>query len=308
MLARSTKYALAVAIGYGLLAAAWIVLSSRWAAGTSSSVEDLQRIETVKGIWFVAITTAAVFAGGRLAMRRIDRDASELVRRERALVATQGKVFAGVMAASVAHDANNVLTAVLADLEGVATEPEQDRHVHLAQLRASVDRLVGLNRRLLLAARSGVPHEDQPTDLVRVVRECVASVRAHRSVLGRRLSCDGDPALPITTQPLLVHQIVANLVLNAAEATTAGGRVEVVTRRDGDAAVIEVHDDGPGIAESRHKGLFTSLATTKELGTGLGLFSARACAQALGGDVDVGRSHLGGAVLRVRLPLGGSRA
>jgi two-component system NtrC family sensor kinase len=295
MPARSTIYALALAANYGLLATAYILLSSGWAAGTSASVEDLRRIETLKGVGFVALTTLAAFLGARLAIRRIDRDAVELHRREQALVATQGPVFAGVMAASVAHDANNVLTAVLADLDAVATEPEPERHAHLAQLRASVDRLVALNRRLLLVAR-GSPKEAQPSDLAVVVRECVASLRAHTSLIGRRIACGGDASVPLVTQPLLVHQVVGNLLLNAGEATRSGGRIEVIT---------VAHDDGPGIPDDRVDTLFSSLTTTKARGAGLGLFSARACARALGGDLDVARSHLGGALLRLSLPLRG---
>jgi two-component system NtrC family sensor kinase len=307
MPARSTTYALVLAASYGLLAAAYIVVSSAWAADSSASVDDLRRIETLKGVVFVAVTTLGVFLGGRLAMRRIDRANDERLRHERALVAAQGRVFAGVMAATVAHDANNVLTAVLADLDAVATEPEPQREVHVAQLRASVDRLVALNRRLLLAARGG-PNDAQPADLVRVVRECVASLRAHASLIGRHLDCDGDATLPLVTQPLLVHQLVGNLLLNAGEATRPGGRVRVATlARDG-LAVVEVHDDGPGIPADRVDTLFTSLVTTKERGAGLGLFSARACALALGGELEVGRSPLGGALLRLRLPLRGGAA
>jgi signal transduction histidine kinase len=73
--------------------------------------------------------------------------------------------------------------------------------------------------------------------------------------------------------------------------------------RDATHARIAVHDNGPGVAVERRAGLFDALVTTKPNGTGLGLFSVKACATALGGRVDVGDSPLGGAVFSIVLPV-----
>lgn len=94
MLARSTGYAVAVA--YGLVATIHIVVASSTAADHPASVEEMRRIETLKGILYVAVTTVAVFVGAWLALRRMERDAGALLlRRERALIASQGRRFAG---------------------------------------------------------------------------------------------------------------------------------------------------------------------------------------------------------------------
>lgn len=302
MIARSTSYSIGVALAYGVLATAYILVSSSIAADHSASIEELRRIETIKGVVYVAVTTLGVFLCGLFAMRRMDRDAAELVRRERAIVASEGKVFAGVMAASVAHDANNVLVAVLADLENLASASHLDKAEHVTQLRHSVVRLVSLNRRLMSAARDGVPRDRHAVDLARTVRDSVAMVRSHNSLRHCRIICRGDAQVPIETQPLLIHQMVSNLVLNAGEAANGRGTIEVTTAEQGDEVLIEVHDDGPGVAKERRATLFDNLATTKATGTGLGLFSVRACAQGLGGSVEVGESPLGGALFRVRLP------
>jgi two-component system CitB family sensor kinase len=81
----------------------------------------------------------------------------------------------------------------------------------------------------------------------------------------------------------------------------------VRVRTEAGRAVIEVHDNGPGVPVERRADLFTSLATTKPDGNGLGLFSVKACANGLGGQVEVGDSPLGGALFRIRLPLATSR-
>jgi two-component system C4-dicarboxylate transport sensor histidine kinase DctB len=306
MIARSLVYSLALAATYGVVAAAYIAVSSSLAADHSASVEELRRIETLKGELYVAITTVAVFVGGWLAMRRMERDAEELLRRERALVASQGRVFAGVMAASIAHDANNVLTAVLADLDGLAAvlpPTAAQATAPLAQLRASVGRLVALNRRLLTAHKPSASHEVAEVDLARVMRDCAASVRSHKSLFGCRVVCRGAETLPCRTQPLLIHQIVTNLLINAGEATAGRGSLEIRLVEGRGEVSIEVHDDGKGVPTGRRDGLFESLHSTKRDGSGLGLFSVRACAQALGGRVEVADSPLGGACFRVCLPL-----
>ncbi|MBZ0154355.1 MAG: HAMP domain-containing histidine kinase [Planctomycetes bacterium] len=302
MIAKSTQYATAVALAYGLVATIYIVVSSRLAAEHAASVEEMQRIETIKGIVYVLVTMLAVFVACGFALRRMAHDAHELLRRERVLVQSHGKVFAGVMAASVAHDANNVLTAVLGDLEMLAGGAEDDRELHLGQLRHSIGRLVALNRRLSGAARQGGPKERQLGDLARLVRDSIATVRAHRSLFGCSVVLRGEPSIPFETQPLLVHQVVTNLVLNAGEAAGNHGQVEVVARQDGEHVVIEVHDNGPGVPVERRAHLFDSLVSTKPDGSGLGLFSVRACVQGLGGEVAVGDSPLGGACFTVRLP------
>lgn len=302
-MARSTLYAVALSFTYCALASAYILVSSGVAADRSASIEELRRLEVQKGLAYVGITTLLAFLGARTALRRMAQDGEELLRRERALVASQGKVFAGAMAASVAHDANNVLFAILGDLEAMSQAEGSDRELHLTQLHHSVNRLVALNRRLLAAARPEANRQQPSGDLALIVRDSIASVRAHKSLRGCRIVCKGLESLPMAVEPLLVHQIVSNLVLNAGEATEGRGTIEVVLGSGNGRASIEVHDDGPGVPAERRATLFESLHTTKPEGAGLGLFSARACAQGMQGSIEVLESPLGGALFRVRLPL-----
>ena len=303
MAPKSLIYAASLALAYGGLATGYILVSSTIAADHSASVDELRRIETLKGVLYVAVTTLAVFAGGLLAMRRMERDAEELLRRERALLASQGRIFAGVMAASIAHDANNLLTAVLGDLDLLRTTAAARDHAALDQLQASIDRLVVLNRRLVSANRQEAPSEGRTTDLARVVRDGVAMIRSHKHLGQCRIVCRGETNVPCSTQPLLVHQIVGNLVLTAAEASGGKGTIEVVVTSDGRTAGIEVHDAGPGVPKERRHHLFDTLHSTKPHGSGLGLFSTRACVHSLGGSVAVGDSPLGGACFTVSIPL-----
>lgn len=286
-------------VGYVLLAGAWILVSSRFAADSSASVEELRRFETIKGVGYVLVTAAGLFFAARFALRRIELRGQEIVRRERMLLANERRVFAGLIASSVAHDANNVLTLVLGDLDELedAAPPET-----LARLHASLGKLVQLNKRLVHAARQTTSTALAPLDLAAAVREAVGLVRVHPAVRGANVAIAAAEPVSVVASPLLVAQIVTNLVVNAGEATQGRGTIDVIVRREGDGAVIEVDDDGPGIPPERREGIFDALTTTKAEGNGMGLFSVKASVAALGGGVTVRESPRGGACFRVTLP------
>lgn len=298
---RSTRYAAVLAFGYTLLAAVYIVVSSDVAARLSVDIEQLERIETLKGILFVAVTAIAVFAGARYAFARLERAHAHIRARDHALLENERRVFTGLIAGSIAHDANNVLVAVIADLEELRrsrgpADPTMQR------LQLSVERLIALNRRLLTTARRGAAMHAEDVELVNNIEETLAVARSHENV--RRCTVSFAPPAPVElhTHALLVQQIVANLVVNAGEATGGTGHVEVRLSHSPAGATIEVHDDGPGVPADRREGIFEALRTTKQGGSGLGLFSVKSCVSALGGTVEVDDSPLGGACFRVRLP------
>lgn len=283
------------------MAGVYIILSGYLAAGASRSVEELRRIEAIKGTLYVAVTATLIFGGARWTMRRMERDALELRRREQALVVNEGRVFAGLTAAAIAHDANNVLTVALADID--LMEEDGRGGEDLARLRHSVGRLVALNQRLLDSAQAYATRENAPLDVRDAGRDVVAGLRSHIDLRRCRVTCEGEAGVVVTASPVLMQQMVGNLVLNAAQAAGDRGVIEVRVAAAAGHAVIEVHDNGPGVPPERRAGLFTALTTTKRDGNGLGLFSVKACAAGLGGRVVIGDSPLGGALFRVELPL-----
>ncbi|MCA8965620.1 MAG: HAMP domain-containing histidine kinase [Planctomycetes bacterium] len=299
---KSARYALTMALAYGLVSSLYIVYSGRIAAELAGSVEDLRRIEEYKGIGFVVVTTLLVFVAGLFAMRRILHDADELARRERAIVANQGKIFAGMMAAAVAHDANNTLTTVLGELSSLGDGGGAFDRSTIDRVHEAIDHLVGLNRRLVAAALRNDDSVPEFVDIGQTVREAVRSLRRHESARGCEIKVTCSTTGQIETRPILVHQIVSNLVLNAAEAAGRGGKVVITVGEHDDFVQIDVEDSGPDIQRERWPTLFESLTTTKKDGNGLGLFSVRSCTEGLGGSVGVGDSALGGAMLRVRIP------
>jgi signal transduction histidine kinase len=117
-----------------------------------------------------------------------------------------------------------------------------------------------------------------------------------------------DGPMTLLAHEILLSQIVGNLVVNAAQASRDRGTIWVHVGAQGDEAVVEVHDAGPGIPEAKRATVFEALESTKADGNGMGLFSVKACTLGLGGRVEVAGSPRGGACFRVWLPVAPARA
>ena len=112
-----------------------------------------------------------------------------------------------------------------------------------------------------------------------------------------------EPALPqLKVDADQIHGAFFNLVRNAVEAMPNGGTLSVEVSTDGDQLVVVVADDGPGISPQVRSHLFEPLHSTKPMGIGLGLVTARTFIEAHGGRIN----HVqitSGACFEIRLPL-----
>jgi nitrogen-specific signal transduction histidine kinase/ActR/RegA family two-component response regulator len=238
---------------------------------------------------------------------------------------TQKLESVGVLAAGVAHDFNNILTAILGNvslvrrrlIDGV-TGPELDRALEAAE-RAS-HRAADLVKQLLNYAGKG-RREMQPVDICQVMKDSLAIVRASvsRKIVIRQDVPENCPAIQADAPQL--QQLMLNLVLNAAEAIgEATGEVSVRVRvrdvPDSELAdryagfsltnrrytEIEVRDTGSGMDERTLKQIFDPFFTTKFLGRGLGLAAALGIVRSHGGGIAV-QSALGkGTTFTVLVP------
>jgi len=301
---RPHRTAALLAFIYVASSAVYIVVSSHVAAVTSRSVEQLEQLERVKGILFVVCTGALLYVVALLLLVRVKRQQDLLIAQRDVLVASEHRALAGLFAASVAHDINNVLMVARGSAELLA-EPlagmETKKNAADAMQRAFVD-LAALSQRLMTLGLERLPGATSDRDLVAVVERSVQLARRHERVRRCAVTTNVGAAVMIPMDEVLIDRMLLNLILNAADATRGAGRIEVRLASDAEAAYIEVHDNGPGIPDDAKDAIFEAFYTSKPNGLGLGLVSVNVCADAHHGSVEVFRSDLGGAAFRVRLP------
>lgn len=302
---RPSRVALGATGAYVAIAAlfAWLTHGAP-APGTHHLVGDAA-FDLLGHTGFWVGTGLVFFATVFFLVRHTNRAARRLLRRRDELIELERRAVAGVLASSVAHDANNLLMVIFAELEELAAQRDLPAEVRerVGRLRHAASELTALYQRLRDVTRRASPEPFQSLDLHRLVEAAVALSRYHPSVRSCTVRVSSEASVSLRIEPTLFRQMLVNLVVNAGQAAGPGGLVEIRVRRDADEAVVEVHDSGSGVAPGVAAALFEPFVSTKAEGTGLGLLSVKAFADVHRGRLAVRRSDLGGAWFEVRLPV-----
>jgi len=265
--------------------------------------------------WASGVMIALKENGDLRGFAKVVRDFTERRRLDEAVRQTQKLESFGVLAAGVAHDFNNVLTAIFGNisllrrrLDRNGKDEQSDKLLTGAERAAN--RAADLVRQLLNYAGKG-RRELQPVDICQVVHDALAIVQASvsRKITLRSDVPDACPRIPADVGQL--QQLVLNLVLNAVQAMPSGGSLKIVTKpesvRESGAVthvLVEIKDSGPGLSEEQQKNAFRSLLqTTKKQGTGLGLAIVGKIIEAHHGDISIASGPGKGAVFRVLIPI-----
>ncbi len=220
----------------------------------------------------------------------------------------------GQTISGVAHELNNPLATILTWAERLSQRPSLDEKTKrgLETILSESERAAKIVRNLLTFARKRQSTRSM-VDLNHVVRETLA-LRSYEQRITNITVVDALAAgLPqVFADGYQIQQVLLNLVINAEQAMlTANGRGTLVVRSRHDmereAIVLEIDDDGPGIAEELQPKIFDPFFTTKEVGkgTGLGLTVAYAIVQEHGGRIRLASNAGGGASFCVELPVSG---
>ena len=221
----------------------------------------------------------------------------EMMRLDR--LASLGKLSAGI-----AHEVRNPLTGIsllLDDLHDQAATGSDDKHMikkALAEI-GRVERLINS----LLNYSSPARAEFRESDLNRVVHDTVLLMRRPCEQREVFLSLEENPVPGFKIDPEKIKQAVLNIIRNAQEALVGGGRITVATCVRGGWAVIEIGDDGPGIAAGDLPLIFEPFFTRKGAGTGLGLSITQRIIEEHRGRIRVESSPGEGTLFTIELPL-----
>ncbi len=255
-----------------------------------------------RGDYEVRINTRSKDEVGRLAaaFNSMARDLQEVETLRRELVA------------NVSHELKTPVSALKAHLENILDGIEEPNPASLAVMLDQCDRLGSLVEQLLDLSRLEAgdirlePERVAPADIARAVAAEVCTLRA-RSDLDIVLEI--DPQLTLDADPRLLHQVLFNLVDNAARFTPDGGRIDITAAtRDGHCE-LTVADRGPGIPDEDLTRVFERFYRVDRArsrgdgGTGIGLAIVRSIVEAHGGTIVAEHRDGGGALFRMQLPV-----
>ncbi len=273
-----------------------------------------------KGLAHVLVTKKALGRGadGEPILVGVIRDVTtlakavdDLKRSQEQLRHAQKLEAIGRLAGGVAHDFNNVLTAIVGCAELLL---ESLPPGHPCREEADDIRLAGEKAETLVGQLLAFSRREQSAPRLIDLREVFGGMR---KMLSRLLPADielefviPDRLGAVRADPGLAEQILLNLAVNAGDALPDGGRITVSLRDapegggglSGPCVLLEVRDDGIGMDESVRARVFDPFFTTKEDGTGLGLATVRDAATRSGGAVSVESAPGRGAAFRVFWP------
>jgi signal transduction histidine kinase len=230
----------------------------------------------------------------------------ENLRLERELAERERLAALGRMAATVAHEIKNPLSAiksiaqVMREDENLRNEYERD----LGLIVGETDRLSQSVTQLLSFARTESP-AGQPLRVAEMVRSVVDLFRAHAKEQGIMLECNVTVDVELTGKSVsALRDALSNLLLNALQATPHGGKIQLRAAASEGDIVISVQDSGAGVPVELRERIWEPFFTTRQRGTGLGLAIVRKRVQEVGGSaaLDVGKNGRG-ALFVLRVPL-----
>ena len=294
---------------------------------TDGSVTDyllrLRRADQ-SAVW-VELTAAAdtPAADGSLRIEALVRDVNERKKLDdetrdiyHQLLQAEKMAALGQTISGVAHELNNPLATILSWAERLSQRSNLDDAVRrgLETILGESERAARIVRNLLTFARKRQTTRAM-VDMNRVARETLA-LRAYEQRVSNITVIDALAAgLPqVFADSYQVQQVLLNLIINAEQAMlSANGRGTLVVRTwhdaDQESVVLEINDDGPGIADDLQAKIFDPFFTTKDVGqgTGLGLTVAYAIVQEHGGRIRLESRPGAGASFYVEMPVTGGQ-
>jgi len=229
----------------------------------------------------------------------------ENLRLERELAERERLAALGRMAATVAHEIKNPLSAiksiaqVMREDESLRNEYERD----LGLIVGETDRLSQSVTQLLSFARKESP-AGQPLSVDELLRSVVDLFRASAREQGIALDCHVTIDAELAGRSVsALRDALSNLLLNALQATPQGGKVELTAASSESELLISVQDSGSGVPADLRERIWEPFFTTRQRGTGLGLAIVRKRVQEVGGTATLVSGNGGGALFQLRVRL-----
>jgi two-component system NtrC family sensor kinase len=263
----------------------------------------------------LAIVTMAVVLSRRIVKRIAEAD-QEKNKMDEQIVETGKLASIGELAAGIAHEINNPVAIMVEEAGWIGDLLEEEEFKEspnleefkraLSQIRTQGKRCKDITYKLLSFARKTDPRE-QDVQLNDLLEDLVALSAQRAKYANITIKTDFQETLPtVMVSQSEMQQVFLNLINNSIDAMEKrGGEIVVRTRQEGDQLVVEVTDNGPGIARANLGRIFDPFFTTKPVGkgTGLGLSICYGIIKKYGGEIEVHSAPEVETTFRVKIPL-----
>lgn len=265
-------------------------------------------VDVAGSTWEVHALPVAASSSGPPGRLLVARDVTDRVHQDERMIHQERLAALGEVAAVMAHELNNPLAAICMFQQMLIDAlPSDSPHREGATLIGRNAEVCRRTIRELLDYATGARAEVDEVELASSLDDAVRFVRplSKRARVDVRVVTGGEDVV-VAGDEVQVRQVFVNLLMNALQAIQqggTGGAIRLTTRLLGDAVVVDVEDDGPGVPEAARARLFRPFFTTKARGdgTGLGLATARRIAELHGGGVELAESRPGRTIFRVSL-------
>ena len=228
---------------------------------------------------------------------------------ERRMFADEKWMSLGRLSGRIAHEVKNPLSSIKAITHVMREEfsPDDRFNKDLSMVESEIDKLAGVVNQLLQVARPA--RGDEQYANVRDIIENVANVlRAEASQNDIIINCRYDDAPTVKADPVSLREIFFNLMQNGIQSMSSGGTLSVSVSfpappddAERPSVLVEIRDTGSGIPKEEMPKIFEAFYTTREVGTGLGLWIVSEKLSDLGGTIRVEADN--GTTMRITIPV-----
>ena len=288
-----------IAIFYFCFSTLWIVFSDIFVSKFAQNVEDLFLFEVIKGFIFIFLSSVFIFQLNSKQKQRIRQKELDLQESKNAIDVQTEKISLimnllqenqkyselGKFQVKLSHDLNNLLTLIGGQVENL------DSNMKDGEMNEMKDNIIS-SLEVLSEFSQSIVHfstdwgkENSNFSINALIQQYLPFYRAIVKPTVEIESYLTAEFSEVYGSKNKLNQILFNLVINANDAIQESGKISIVTRNTKSRLCLEIHDDGSGIPEEKHKYVFNPYFTTKENGNGLGLYIVKETMSEFQGNV-----------------------
>lgn len=251
---------------------------------------------------FVDGFTLPIIFNGNMAFIGIFKDVSQQMLEEERLIQSEKLSTAGQLAAGIAHEIRNPLTAINGFMKLLrSSERMNDKYFFI--IESELKRIEFIVNELLVLSKPQTTHVSKPVDLLSLLEQVTTLMNGQAALKNLQiLPVCTDHSIWIHGEAYQLKQVFINLLKNAMEAMNSGGNIYIHVLTNESEARISVQDEGCGMTEEQIKALGKPFYTTKETGTGLGFMITQNIVHNHGGAITVESVPEQGTTFTVTIP------